>query len=61
MADHEDYLDPEPLKAQGAISLSLTNTVTGPSDQTSTIDIALLIDEGTTVSEPTIEVSLSHA
>lgn len=61
MADHEDYLDLEPLKAQGAISLSLTNSLTHPPDPTSSIEVALLIYERIAASEPQIEVSLTHA
>lgn len=54
------HVEPNPL-LHGAISLSLTSTVTHPPDPTSTIDVALLIDEGMIVSEPLIEVSISHA
>lgn len=54
------YLQPNPV-IHAAISLSLSSTLTHPPTPTSNIEVALLIDEGLIISNPEIEVSISHA
>lgn len=57
----EQYFVQPPAISQGAIDLTLTNTVTHPPDPTWQIDCTLLVYEGLAVSDPEIEVSLTHA